>query len=98
MFDMGMMFVACYNTFVNAYYSAFGTPTELHIIIIDYCVEFIFFLDLIFSCFQEYTDQVTYAKISDVKKIFMTYLKGNFLFDLISIIPFGILIPGLTRK
>jgi hypothetical protein len=47
-FDMAMLFLSCYNTFVSAYYAAFGTPKDTWKIIFDYTVEFYFFLDLIF--------------------------------------------------
>ena len=49
-FDVVMLFVSCYNIFVNAYYSAFGIPTERYYVYVDNFVESLFMLDLIF-CF-----------------------------------------------
>ena len=45
-----MLAVSCYNIFGNAFYSAFGKSDSLTFFIIDYSVEFLFLLDMIF-CF-----------------------------------------------
>jgi uncharacterized membrane protein len=49
-FDIIMLFISCYNIFGNAFYSAFGTPQSKGFFILDYLVECLFVLDLIF-CF-----------------------------------------------
>ena len=88
-FDMLMLPVSCYNVFGNAYYSAFGSSTNLYIIIIDWIVEGLFAIDIAFNFTQEYIDDETYSIISDWATIAKRYLKGNFIFDLFAWIPFG---------
>ena len=87
-----MLVASCYNTFVNAYYSAFGNPENKYQIILDYSIEVLFAMDLIFNFFQEYKDEETYTIVSDVKKIAKHYLKGSCIFDLLANIPFKLIL------
>ena len=61
-----MLFVSCYNIFVNAYYSAFGIPDTKSFVIVDNLVEGLFICDLIFCFCQEYLDNESGVYISDV--------------------------------
>lgn len=63
-FDILMLFVSCYNIFVNAYYSAFGIPNTESFVIIDNFVEGLFICDLVFCFCQEYLDEETYSLVS----------------------------------
>ena len=90
-FDIVMLFAACYNTFSQAYYAAFNRPNNMYYIIIDYSVEVLFVFDFIFCFCQEFKDEETYTIVSDIKKIAKHYMKGSCLFDLLAILPFELL-------
>jgi len=49
-FDVVMLISSCYNTFSQAYYAAFGNPTNFYQNFLDYFIEVLFMLDFIF-CF-----------------------------------------------
>ena len=55
-FDLVILFLAAYTITVNAYYAAFGTPTDLKQILFDYLIEVFFLFDICFSFCQEYVD------------------------------------------
>ena len=55
-FDLVILFLAAYTITVNAYYAAFGTPSDIKKIVFDYSVEIFFLLDIFFSFCQEYVD------------------------------------------
>jgi len=82
-----MLIVSCYNIFANAYYSAFGIPESISLIVFDYSVEIMFLLDMIFCFCQEYKDEETYTMVSDIKRIAKNYIKGSFVFDLMAWLP-----------
>ena len=88
LFDNVMLIAACYNTFTQAYYAAFGFPSEAIYQWLDVVIEFLFTLDFIFCFCQEFKDEETYTIVSDIKKIAKHYLRGSCLFDLLAIIPF----------
>jgi len=91
-FDMLMLPVSCYNVFGNAYYSAFGSSNNFYIIIIDYSVETLFLIDILFNFTQEYLDDETYVIISDWPTIVKRYLKSSFIFDFFAWVPFSLII------
>ena len=93
-FDMIMLVCACENTIFQAYYSAFGLPDTPAENIIDAAVEGLFLLDLIFCFCQQYRDGEKQTNVSDLKMIAIHYLKGNFIFDAIAIIPFDMFLTG----
>lgn len=97
-FDMIMLLCACENTIMQAYYSAFGLPDGGFENILDYVIEGLFLMDLIFCLCQQYRDAETQTMVSDIKVIAINYLKGNFLFDLIAIIPFDLFTGGQDRR
>ena len=86
---MLMLPVSCYNVFGNAYYSAFGSSTDTHIIIIDWIVELLFLIDIFYNFTQEHIDDETYAIVSDITTIAKKYLLGGFIFDFFAWIPFN---------
>ena len=49
-FDLILLFASLQNTFMQAYYSAFGLPEGDLEIVMDQAIEFAFWLDFIF-CF-----------------------------------------------
>lgn len=82
-----MLFVSCYNIFMNAYYSAFGIPIEDYFIWVDNFVESLFFCDLIFCFCQEYLDEETYSLVTNIKLIAKHYLKKTFIVDFVACLP-----------
>ena len=55
--------------------------------IFNYVSDFIFLLDLIAGSRMTYIDSKSGKEIKDGKKIFISYLKGSFIFDLLATIP-----------
>lgn len=51
MFDLFLIINSCYNVYVNAYYAAFRSPTGKVEIILEYVIEGMFLLDMIFCFF-----------------------------------------------
>ena len=86
-----LIIASAYNVYVNAHFATFGSP-KADDLIIDFFVEFLFVLDMIFCFFQEYKDGETYHMVSSFKDIAMHYLKKSFFFDFIAIIPFDLML------
>ena len=93
-----MLLTSCYNIFINAYYAAFGNPEGDYEIAIDWFVEFLFLLDMLFCFCQEYTDQETYTIQTEFKEIAKHDAKGSFVFDLLAWIPFEAIILGSSSS
>ena len=91
-----MLVAACYNTFTQAYYAAFGFSESFLNLWLDYTIEFLFTLDFIFCFCQEYKDEETYTIVSDIKKIAKHYLRSSCVFDLLAIIPFELIFNDPT--
>ena len=89
-FDLVILVLAAYTITVNAYYAAFGIPTNTKQIIFDYVVEGFFLLDIFFSFCQEYVDSETYTIESNIHAIALNYIKSRFIFDLLAVIPFDL--------
>ena len=86
-FDFVILILAAYTIIVNAYYAAFGIPTNTKQIVVDYTIEVFFLLDIFFSFCQEYVDSETYAVESNIHAIALNYIKSRFIFDLLAVIP-----------
>ena len=87
MFDLAVMFASCYSIFTNAYFAVFGLPMKPVEIIGDSIVEAVFWLDMIFSFFEEYLDEETYLIVTDFKSISRHYVRSVFLFDFTACFP-----------
>jgi hypothetical protein len=95
-----MLFASVYNSFTQAYYSAFGEPNELFTVkrtlfivnFADYTIEALFIMDFLFCFCQEYKDLETYIVVNDIKKIAKSYMKGSCVFDFLANIPFELLL------
>ena len=96
MFDILILFASVQNSFFQAYYSAFGLPTNELDIILDQSIEYLFWLDFIFCFFQEYQDEEAMVIFDDLKLIGKHYLKESCFFDFLACIPFYILSGGLV--
>ena len=105
-FDLIMLFASVYNSFTQAYYSAFGEPYELFttprilfmVNFLDYSIEVFFNLDFIFCFCQEYKDLETYIVVDDIKRIAKNYMKGSCVFDFLANIPFELLLYNPDNK
>ena len=93
-----MLIASCENTVVQAYYAAFGAPTEVLPNTMDLAIEGLFALDFIFCFCQQYKDEETYTVVTNIKEIAIHYLKGSCLFDLIAIIPFDQFVVGPKQR
>ena len=97
-FDYLILFLAAYSITVNAYYAAFGTPTNFKQILIDYIVEVFFLLDICFSFCQEFIDQETFNVESNIHAIALNYIKTRFVFDLLAVLPLDLLLKDYLGK
>ena len=67
---------------------AFGEDNEtLAWLIIYSIIDFGFLLDMVFSFFTSYTDDLTNIEVIDHKRIAKHYFKGWFIVDFMSVIP-----------
>ena len=64
-------------------------------VVFTYCLDFIFFLDIIVNFFSAYQNEV-FKMIDDRKVIACTYLKGWFVIDLIAIVPFDLIMNAMS--
>ena len=82
-FDLVMLLVSCYNIFGNAYYAAFGVPTQFYDVAIDWFVELLFLADMIFmndnapSSFSDFLVDRTHGYIDNYIYI---YVYTHFLY------------------
>ena len=103
-FDVVLLFASVYNTFSQAFYSAFGEPDQIYrdygqnaiiaVKFLDEAIEILFYFDFIFCFCQEYKDEETYTTVTEIKKIAKHYLKGSCFFDGIACIPFQSILAG----
>lgn len=98
-FDVVILVLVGYSCFTTLYYVAFGVPTNKWHIAWDLLVEYMFYLDFIFSFLQEYYDEESQQRIRDLKMIAKKYIEGWFLIDFVSIFPFHIFLnTGVVTK
>ena len=64
---------------------------------INYVIDCFFFIDIILGFRVTYRDSHTNEEITKPSKIRMNYLKGAFWLDLISTIPFDIIIEAVEK-
>ena len=70
---------------------AFTEDTVLSYLVIDEVVDFIFLIDMILTCFTAYYN-AKFILIDKWRTIFFNYLISWFIIDLVSIIPFNMII------
>lgn len=61
-------------------------------------IDFIFFIDMVFTFFTSFTDMEKLEEVYDKKSIAIRYLSCWFWIDLISIFPFGIIGKALKHN
>ena len=60
-------------------------------------MEIIFWIDLFLTFFIEYSSKVKYEKVRDIQKIGFRYVTGNFIFDLLAVLPFNPVLDSMTE-
>jgi len=86
--DIWLIFVLFWVAFTLPYRIAFADDDNLTWNIINYFVDGCFLLDMFLTFFTAILDTETNGLITDKRKIALNYLKGWFIIDLISILPF----------
>lgn len=61
--------------------------------IVNQVMEILFLIDMFLQFFLEYRSSERYLPIRDHKKIALKYLKGNFILDTLSLLPFEFFVP-----
>ncbi|OQR84602.1 voltage-gated ion channel superfamily [Achlya hypogyna] len=79
-----------FTAVVTPYETAFLTPSYDGLFVINCLVDICFFIDMVLRFFLVFFDDQTHMWITDAKLIVLHYLKGWFIVDLFSIIPFDI--------
>ena len=87
------------STFQYSYYSAFfdslSDSEKLTFKYIDHFYTIIFLVDLIMQFFVEHHYSTTNVVERDLKKLFMIYVRGDFLLDVITVTPFSFLLKNV---
>jgi hypothetical protein len=96
--DFFIMLVAAYNCFSLPIEIAFESPVLLSptMTIINYMMDFVFLLDMI-VVFRT-TIFIEQTEVWDCKKVTRNYLEGRFSIDLLSTIPFDIILSLFLQK
>ena len=96
--DYFVMFVAAYNCFALPIEIAFKSPILLspQMMVVNYFMDLIFFLDMVVvfrtTIFSDDTE------VWQCKKISKHYLEGRFFIDLVSTIPFELILSMVLEK
>ena len=91
MFDILILFSVGYSCIINMYLVAYPVDPSDGLETFNWCIEGLFYLDFIFNFFQTYQDEETFEIITDRREIALKYIKGWFIIDLLSIIPFNVM-------
>ena len=86
------MFLFIYTTLFLPFKLAFFNEEGLFLIILDFIVNALFFVDILVTCFTVYNQNGEI--IDDLLTIILNYLKSWFVIDLISIFPFDYVIES----
>ena len=87
-FDLYITFTLLFITMVVPVRLAFGEDYETIAWLIIYSIiDFGYLLDMVFSFFTSYTDDLTNIEVIDHKRIAKHYFKGWFIIDFMSVIP-----------
>ncbi len=92
--DLIVILLALYNCVSIPFEVAFGNISDhISLAIFEYCIDVLFFLDVIFNFRTTYINAKTGTEINDWKKIAANYvLRGRFWIDLLASIPFELII------
>jgi hypothetical protein len=99
--DMLIIFFACYNCFVLPVEIAFNQNKMLtgfnELRYANHVIDCFFFIDIIIGFRVTYRDAHTNEEIMNPKRIALNYLSGEFWLDLISTIPFDLIVGAVDR-
>jgi hypothetical protein len=93
-FDMYIMLLVFYIAIVVPYRLAFSLEESKATKTISYVIDFSFFIDIILTFFTAYFDEPNCIMVENYKDIALNYLKGWFIFDVLSIFPFELCISN----
>jgi hypothetical protein len=91
-FDMYIMLLVIYVAIVVPYRLAFSLEESKATKTISYVIDFSFLIDIILTFFTAYYDEPNFTEVDNYKDIAISYLKGWFIFDVLSIFPFELCI------
>jgi hypothetical protein len=91
-FDMYIMLLVIYVAIVVPYRLAFSLEESKATKTISYVIDFSFLIDIILTFFTAYFDEPNFTEVDNYKDIAISYLKGWFIFDVLSIFPFELCI------
>ena len=88
-FDLIITACLLFTATVVPFRLAFNETDPIEWTVVYGVIDFIFLIDIIITFFTSYTDEDENggAEVLDIKKIALNYLKGWFLFDILSILP-----------
>lgn len=90
--DKGMMYLLMFLGIFTPFEVAFLTPKLDHYFYLNRLFDLLFLIDMVLSFLVNYHDPEENKVVYDSKKIVQRYLGGWFAVDLISILPFDILV------
>jgi hypothetical protein len=88
-----MSIALVYNATWVPYHLSFDEDDTVSDLVMDYTVQFIYFIDILLTFFTGYYDKSQFVVLSNYQ-IAKEYFRGWFLFDVITIVPFQLLLPS----
>jgi len=100
--DIILVLLLVYTALFVPYKIAFYDVDPPTVVILDYCVDLLFFTDVIVNFITSIEDPVRQTVIRDPKRIATTYLQGWFILDLTACLPFDLLFslgdPAVSQR
>lgn len=94
--DLLIIVCACYNCFVLPIELSFNEAGNMEHLnemqVVNFFIDALFLFDIILGFRLTYRDEHTNEEITNIKKITRNYLQGNFWIDLVSTIPFDLIV------
>lgn len=94
--DVFMMFILIIIAILVPVRLAFAENDSGFWLYFNYCIDFLFFIDLILTFFTTYFDEKLLNEVTDMKLIAKNYLRTWFVIDFLSIFPFEPVLQGLS--
>lgn len=90
--DIWILFCVLYVAFVMVYRMSLDIPPDTKFTILEAITDLSFLIDIILTFFTEVYVESKFLTVRNHKEIALIYLKGWFALDLISIIPFQLIL------
>ena len=97
-FDMYIMMLVLYVAIVVPYRLAFSLDETVATKSIGYVIDFSFLVDIVLTFFTEFFNEADCKMVSTHKEIAISYIKGWFFFDVVSIFPFELVFKAAGSK